>query len=84
MATEKVFRKIIEGRKYEYVAYCDKCNAGLNYKYDGSQLERRSNFYIAPISFYADTDELEQQEAKAVENETIDRIRQIAEQKQIY
>lgn len=79
----KIFTKLLDKRPYEYVAYCDKCSAGMNYKYDGTQMERKSNYYTVPISFYVDTVELEQQEAKPAKNETVEKIRQVAEQKQI-
>ncbi len=79
----KIFTKLVEKRPHEYIAYCDKCSAGMNYKYDGSQMERKSKYYTVPISFYADIVEMEKQHATPEKNEVVEKIRLIAEQKQI-
>lgn len=51
--------KIIDDFPYEYIAYCDRCEAGEQYKYDGRKCRDKryqTNYVINPISMYFDPD----------------------------
>lgn len=48
-----IFKKLWEGRMYDFAAYCDKCRAGERFNYNGTQLKsNKSDYYTNPFSAY--------------------------------
>jgi hypothetical protein len=48
-----LYTKEWEGRPYEFAAYCDRCEASENFRYDGRTISKdkgKTDFYIEPIS----------------------------------
>lgn len=53
------YYQVNNGNRYEYVAYCDRCDSGQEVKYDGRSLPRERNPYYTPsISQILDADEI--------------------------
>jgi len=55
------YRQRVRGNDYEFVAYCDKCDAGRSQHYDGRILDKkheRNPYYTPPISQILDANEI--------------------------